>query len=202
MVLILSVLLVLVPLSSSAEPSLVFTAASPGLAELADISVDGDLSLSLQFRTGASQAQLVYLREQTSGHVISLSLSDGALHLQVHPDTLIVPGEDVRVDDQEWHSLYFNVNGGKFRYIAFKLDDLEMFQSVSDLPLLSNAQYQTWLGGLPPSLSEERETGYVGCIRDIRVLDTDRDLQEFEVSGVTVGQCEEEEVGTEDHRRI
>ena len=53
-VLILSVLSVLlVPPSSSADPSLVFTGASPGLAELADVSVDsGELSLSLQFRNG------------------------------------------------------------------------------------------------------------------------------------------------------
>ena len=66
--------------------------------------MDGDLTVSFKFRTGASEAQLLYMRELTTGHHISPSLSDGALLLQVHHDSLIVPrsedtGEEIRFDD-------------------------------------------------------------------------------------------------------
>ena len=177
--------------SSPAGPSLVFTGDSPGYAQLEDISVDGDLTLSLQFRTGASEAQLVYMRELTTGHHISLYLSEGALHLQVHPDTTISPlTEDTRLDDQEWHKVVLEFDDGLLsKDIHCKVDETLKSYRVSQLPLLSNAQYQTWLGGLPPSLSEESEAGYVGCIRDIRVLDTDRHLQDIQLTGATVEEC-------------
>ena len=192
--LILTLFLSLLPPSSSAGPSLVFTTDSPGYARLEDIAVDEDLTFSLKFKTGTREAQLLYMRETTAGHQISLSLSDGGLHLQVHPDTSIGPlnedsGEIVRLDDEDWHEVYITLNGGRFKFIAFKVDDTEIFKSVSQLPLLSNAVYQTWFGGIPPSLSEESQAPYVGCIRDIRVLDTDRDLQDLQLTGATVEEC-------------
>ena len=55
--------------------------------------------------------------------------------------------------------------------------------------MLNNTQYETFIGGLPPSLNEESEAPYVGCIKDIRVLDTDRDLQDLQVTGATVEEC-------------
>ena len=134
--LILTMILSLPPSSSSAGPSLVFTADSPGYAELEDVSVDGSLSLSLSFKTGASEGQLFYMRELTTGHQISLSLTEGALHLQVHPDTLIIPrtedtGDMLRLDDQEWHKVYLNLNGGHFQDIAFNVDHIEIFPGTS-----------------------------------------------------------------------
>ena len=89
---------------------LIFPDGSPGYAQLEEITVDGDLTVSLEFRTGASEAQLLYMRETSAGHHISLSLSDGALHLKVHPDTSIGPltedsGEIIRLDDKQWHKV-------------------------------------------------------------------------------------------------
>ena len=55
--------------------------------------------------------------------------------------------------------------------------------------MLNNTQYETFIGGLPPSLNEESEAPYVGCMRDIRVLDTDRDLQDLQLTGATVEEC-------------
>ena len=55
--------------------------------------------------------------------------------------------------------------------------------------MLNNTQYETFIGGLPPSLNEESEAPYVGCMRDIRVLDTDRDLQDLQLTGATVDEC-------------
>ena len=191
-VLILTTFLNLPP-ASVAAPSLVFTPASPGLAQLNDIGVDGDLTVSFKFRTGASEAQLLHMRELSTDHFISLSIKNGGLHLQVNPGTAIGPltedsGEMARVDDQQWHDVYLSLNGGQFKYIVFKLDDINKL-TVSELPLLSDAEYQTWLGGLPPSLDDESEAPYVGCIRDIRVLDTDRDLEDLQLTGVTVEEC-------------
>ena len=94
-VLILTMFLLLPPSSSSSSgPSLVFPTDSPGYAQLEEITVDGDLTVSLEFRTGASEAQLLYMRETSAGHHISLFLSDGALHLQVHQDSPLV--SDIR----------------------------------------------------------------------------------------------------------
>ena len=163
------------------------------------------VNISLSFKTRAANGPIIYIgiSETASalfakyrGHkILNLSLSDGGLHLQVHPDTSIGPliedsGEILRLDDQEWHDVHLSLNGGRFKFIAFKVDDIEIFKSVSELPLLSNAEYQTWLGGLPPSLSEESEAPYVGCIRDIRVLDTDRDLQDLQLTGAIVEECD------------
>ena len=55
--------------------------------------------------------------------------------------------------------------------------------------MLNNTQYETFIGGLPPSLNEESEAPYVGCMRDIRVLDTDRDLQDLQLTGAIVEEC-------------
>ena len=70
----------------------------------------------MQFRTGESEAQLLYMRELTGGHHISLYLSDGALHLQVNPDTSIGPLTDhARLDDQEWHKVVLELDDGLLR---------------------------------------------------------------------------------------
>ena len=187
------------------SPSLVFTERAPGFAQLEDVEVTGgDLTFSMKFKTGASEGLLLYMREVNTGHHISLSLSDGGLHLQVHPDTLIVPRieeteEDIRVDDNLWHDVNLGFNDGYFyKVIVFKVDEIIKTAQVSELPLLSNAQYQTFIGGLPPSLSAESEAGYVGCITDIRVRQAERDLQELDISGATVAQCKEEEVSAGD----
>ena len=155
--------------------------------------MEGELSLSFKFRTGASEAGLLYMRERTADHNISLSLSDGALHLRgsVYHGTSISPrtketGEMLKLDDEEWHSVYLTLkDGGQFKFIVFKVDDIEMFTSVSHLPLLSSTQYQTWLGDLPPSL--ESEAGSAGCFRDIRVLLTD--FQDLQLTGATTVEC-------------
>ena len=181
-------------------PSLVFTERAPGYAQLEDVEVTGgDLTFSMKFKTGASEGLLLYMREVNTGHHISLSLSAGGLHLQVHPNTPIVPRtqdtrELMRLNDKEWHDVKLSFNDGYFyNVIVLKVDEILITSPVSELPLLSNAQYRTWLGGLSPSLNVESEAPYVGCIRDIQVLQTHRALQEFDISGATVGQCEEKE---------
>ena len=126
--LILTLFLSLPP-ATSAGPSLVFTADSPGYAELEEVSVDGSLSISLSFKTGDSDAQLLYMRELTAGHHISLFLSDGGLHLQVYPETSIGPltedsGETLRLDDQEWHKVDLAfVDGNFYKIVHCKVDE-------------------------------------------------------------------------------
>ena len=186
-----------VPLTSSTAASRnVFTPDSPGLAQLGDIGVDGDLTVSFKFRTGATEAQLLYLRELSADHFISLSIKDGGLHLQgsVYKGTSIVPrtkdtGEMLMVDDKQWHDVYLTLkDGGQFKYIVFKLDDIEIFTSVSVLPDLSKTVYQTWLGGLPPSPGEETDAGRpVSCVRDIRLLLTD--FQDLQITGDKEEEC-------------
>ena len=182
------------PLSSSTA-SLVFTAASPGSAKLGDIALDGDLTISLEFRTGASEGQLLYMRELTAGHHISLFVSDGGLYLQVHPDSSIGPvteatGEIFKVDDNKWHKVFLTINDGPVKFIMLIIDDLTPKTSVvQSLPLLDNTKYETFIGGISPNLSVESEAPYVGCMRNIRVLETDRDLQDLQMTGVIVEEC-------------
>ena len=191
-VLILTMFLLLPPSSSSSSgPSLVFPTDSPGYAQLEEITVDGDLTVSLEFRTGASEAQLLYMRETSAGHHISLSLSDGALHLQVHPDTLIVPtskktGQRILYNDDQWH----NVQMGLARIGSVNIVTLQTESSVVEtLPLLAGAKYETFIGGLPLPASEERRDSYAGCIRDINIMETP--ITDFTLSGAFVGECED-----------
>ena len=84
------------PLSlSSSDHNLVFQDDSQGYLQLEeDVAVNGSLSVSLSFKTGGNDGQLLYMQETSQGHNISLYLSDGGLHLQVPPDTLIVPASE------------------------------------------------------------------------------------------------------------
>ena len=65
------------PLSSSipAGQDLVFQAGSPGLAELEDVPLGGSLTFRLAFKTGANNGQLLYMKEASVNHTISLYLS-------------------------------------------------------------------------------------------------------------------------------
>ena len=161
------------PLSSSTA-SLVFTAASPGSAKLGDIALDGDLTISLEF---------------------SLFVSDGGLYLQVYPDSFIGPvteatGEIFKVDDNKWHKVFLTINDGPVKFIMLIIDDLTPKTSVvQSLPLLDNTKYETFIGGISPNLSVESEAPYVGCMKNIRVLETDRDLQDLQMTGVIVEEC-------------
>ena len=178
------------PLSSSSEgPSLVFTAGTPGFAYLEEIPASGSLRVSLSFKTGASEGQLLYMREVSSGHYISLSLSGGALHLKVSPDTKIISVED-KFNDNQWHNVSIQLVAGLRKIILIQIDDTPLPPSFpKSLPLLQNTKYETFIGGLSPSLSDESEGPYAGCIRNIQVLQTDRDLQNIQRTGATVGEC-------------
>ena len=51
----------------------------------------------------------------------SLSLSDGALHLQVNQDSTLV--SDTRVDDNQWHNMIISFNDGPVKFIIIKIFD-------------------------------------------------------------------------------
>ena len=176
--------------SSSEGPSLVFTAGSPGYGQLEEVPVDGSLSLSFSFKTGASDAQLLYMREVSTGDHISISLSDGALNLKVDPDTIITSVNEERFNDNQWHNVVLNIIGGHVNIIIMIIDDTPLPTSIpQSLPLLDNTKYETFIGGLSPSLSVESEAPYVGCIRDIQVLQTQRTLEDIQVTGAAVEEC-------------
>ena len=181
------------PLSSSAGQDLVFQAGSPGLAQVEDVPVDGDsLTVSLAFKTGATTGQLLYMKETSAGHVISLSLSDGALHLQVHPDTLVIPtrkdtGEKILYNDSQWHEVLIALTKivGSLKYVILKTDEVLANENVETLPLLAGAKYETFIGGLPAS--EVMRDSYAGCIRDLNIMETH--VTDFTLSGAFMGEC-------------
>ena len=80
----------------------------------------------------------MFLRELTAGHNISLSLSAGALRLQVHPDTIVIPvtedtGENILYNDNKWHSLLLTLNSFP-KFIILKIDDIIKTEFVQNLP--------------------------------------------------------------------
>ena len=180
---------------TSPDPSLTFPVKTPGYAELQEVPVDGTLTVRLSFRTAAREGLLLYMRETSTGHHVSLSISDGALSLQVYPDTNIVSvsedtGEKVRVDDNQWHTVFLSINGGQVEYVIFKIDDTSTFTPATGLPLLKDANYEAVLGGLSPTFEEKIPdasqldlAAYVGCIRDISVMDSAVNLQTLQTSG-------------------
>ena len=149
---------------------LIFPDGSPGYAQLEDVGVSGVLTVSLSFQTGSMGGQLLFLRELSAGHNISLSLAGGALHLQVHPDTLLIPlseetGQNILYNDNKWHSLLLTLNSFP-KFIILKIDDIIKTEFVQNLPLIASTHYQTFIGGLPPRLSQRSSPASGGCSLD------------------------------------
>ena len=153
--------------AASPSSSLVFSEKSSGYAELGDVPVDGTLTVSLSFRTVASEGLLLYMREISAGHHVTLFLSEGVLHLQIHSDSIInlvskneKTGEKVRMDDNQWHDVLVFLN--KWPVIVFmKIDDSKNVETVQFLPQLDDTSYETFIGGV----RSESETPFVGCLR-------------------------------------
>ena len=157
------------PLSSSipAGQDLVFQAGSPGLAELEDVPLGGSLTVSIAFKTGANNGQLLYMKEASVNHTISLYLEHGALHLQLQPGTLMIltskeTGEKILFNDNQWHEVLVVLTkvGGSLKYVQLKADEVSEDDNVQTLPLLDDAKYETFIGGL--SASEETRNSYIG----------------------------------------
>ena len=190
---------------TSPDPSLTFTGENSGYAELQEVPVDGTLSVSLSFRTAAREGLLLYMRETSTGHHVSLSISDGALSLQVYPDTNIVlvtedTREKVRVDDNQWHKVFLSIKEAwTWHDITIRIDSRRpKTEHVRRIPLLQDANYETFLGGLPSSLREkvpadsyQGEATFVGCIKDIILMDSAIVLEDIQISGGAVGDCDD-----------
>ena len=193
------------PASSSSSSSLTFPVKTPGYAELPDVPVDGTLTVRLSFRTAAREGLLLYMRETSTGHHVSLSISDGALSLQVYPDTNIVlvtedTREKVRVDDNQWHKVFLSIKEAwTWHDITIRIDSRRpKTEHVRRIPLLQDANYETFLGGLPSSLREkvpadsyQGEATFVGCIKDIILMDSAIVLEDIQISGGAVGDCDD-----------
>ena len=178
---------------------------TPGYAELQEVPVDGTLTVRLSFRTAAREGLLLYMRETSTGHHVSLSISDGALSLQVYPDTNIVlvtedTREKVRVDDNQWHKVFLSIDDGwTWHDITIGIDSRRpKTEHVLRIPLLQDANYETFLGGLPSSLREkvpadsyQGKDAFVGCIKDIILMDSAIVLEDIQISGGAVGDCDD-----------
>ena len=191
---------------TSPDPSLTFPVKTPGYAELPDVPVDGTLTVSLSFRTAAREGLLLYMRETSTGHHVSLSISDGALSLQVYPDTNIVlvtedTREKVRVDDNQWHMVFFTLNELSYHIyhqITIGIDNQLPKNEYFKFNLLQNANFETFLGGLSSSLIEKvpadsykGKATFVGCIKDIILMDSAINLEDIQISGGAVGDCDD-----------
>ena len=191
---------------TSPDPSLTFTGQNSGYAELQEVPVDGSLTVSLSFRTAAREGLLLYMRETSTGHHVSLSISDGALSLQVYPDTnIVLVTEDkrkkVRVDDNQWHMVFFTLNELSYHIyhqITIGIDNQLPKNEYFKFNLLQNANFETFLGGLSSSLIEKvpadsykGKATFVGCIKDIILIDSAINLEDIQISGGAVGDCDD-----------
>ena len=184
---------------TSPDPSLTFTGENSGHAELQEVPVDGTLSVSLSFRTAAREGLLLYMRETSTGHHVSLSISDGALSLQVYPDTniVLVTEDNVKFNDNQWHKVFFYVTRFPITNVFMDIDDTGKpgFKQLENIPNLDKTKYETFLGGVSPTLRDKisfmGEAAYVGCIRDIELMDSAIDIQSLDISGAVTGPCDD-----------
>ena len=138
--------------------------------QLEDVPVDGFLTISLAFKTGGKNCLLLFMRETSVGHNISLFLSDGALKLFFYPDTLIVPaskktGEKILYNDNQWHEVLIVLGEirGAVKYVTLETEEVSANENVENLPLLTGAKYETFIDDILSS-----EMNHM-AIRDINI---------------------------------
>ena len=189
--------------SREIQNTLSFIAGSPGYVQLEGAEVNGSLTVSFSFRTGESSGLMLYMKEIT--HYVSISLSDGALHLYAFPYlkmSVVNPEtrENVLFNDNKWHSVSVTIIDSPRKIVVLQIDDFWELNSgdLQEIPLLVNTQYETFFGGLSPTISEDIPPGisfesgapFVGCIRDALVMNEYIDFQEsIELSGASLGEC-------------
>ena len=186
------------------QNTLSFLDSTPGFAQMEKVAVDGSLTVSLSFRTTSSEGLLLYMREVIGDHFVSLSMVDGSLYLYTFPSTKIVTKNPetqdyLRFNDNKWHTVSITIVEDPRKIVILQIDDFYELNSgdVDAIPLVQNAEYESFFGGLSDSLSanvptDAFKTGspFVGCIRDAMVVTTYVDFQEaVEMTGATLGEC-------------
>ena len=186
------------------ENNLSFGETSPGFVQMERVAVEGSLTVSLSFRTTSSDGLILYLREITGFHFMSLSMEDGVLYLYAFPDTKIVARnpetqEDIKVNDNKWHTVSITVVDDPRSLVILQLDDFYVLDSgdIDNIPMIHGAEYEAFFGGLSDGLRSELQsdvfqTGFpfFGCIRDAMVGDSYVDFMEaVETTGASLGEC-------------
>ena len=190
--------------SREVQNTLSFMSGSPGYVQLEEAEVNGSLTVSFSFRTGETEGLMLFMRDVIGNHYLSLSISDGALHLHAFPYTHITAinletREPVLFNDNQWHSVSVTIIDSPRKIVILQIDDFWELNSgdVQDIPLLVNTKYETFFGGISPSISQDIPQGsfesgaaFVGCIRDGLVLNEYIDFQEsVEITGASLGEC-------------
>ena len=186
------------------ENNLSFGELSQGFVQMERLSVEGSMTVSLSFRTTSSDGLILYLREITGFHFMSLSMEDGVLYLYAFPDTQIVSinpetKERIRLNDNKWHTVSITVVDDPRSLVILQIDDFYVLDSgdIENIPMIHGAEYEAFFGGVSNSLRSELQSDvfqngspYVGCIRDAMVVDSYVDFMDaVEMSGASLGEC-------------
>merc|ERR550532_1793708 len=106
------------------------------------------------------------MREITGNHYVSLSLSDGALHLYAFPYLKmsainLETRENVLFNDNKWHSVSVTIIDDPRKLVILQIDDFWELNSgdVREIPLLVNTKYETFFGGLSSSTVQDIPSG-------------------------------------------
>ena len=193
--------------------TLSFVDSNPGYVKMPSVPVDGRLTLSLQFKTGATQGILVYMASMGSMYYVSLSMLEGVLHLHASPNnelrTVDTDGLPIRFNDNAWHTVSIYIlnepdkrtsNSEPKKKIFLQVDDFFLFSTheVAEIPLVTSAAepYSLYYGGLPENLRPlmsgvaAHEGPFIGCIRDAVVVDAYQNFKEAEsMAGASLGGC-------------
>ena len=186
------------------ETMVSFTEASSGFINMDSVAVDGSITVSVSFRTVASDGLLLYMREITGNHFVSLSLSGGALYLYAFPYTKIPvknpeTQELIEFNDNKWHTVSISILDDPNRMVILQIDDfIELNRGpVEEIPLVYSTKYETFLGGISQSVQDEIPSDafmdgspFIGCIRDAVVMDKLLDFSKHvEMEGASFGEC-------------
>ena len=104
------------------------------------------LNITISFKTLAENGPIIFIgfseTEDSGPHqILNLSLSDGGLHLQVYPDTLILPtnktGEKILYNDDQWHNVSMDLkvaSRGPEKFVRLMVDEFQKTLDVATLP--------------------------------------------------------------------
>jgi len=186
------------------QNTLSFMEASPGYVQMPAVPVNGSISVSLMFRTSATQGLLMYMRDTLDLYYISLSMFDGTLYLYAHPDIQIVTKnpqtqQNLQFNDNKWHMASITVIEEPKKIIFLQIDDFYEANSgeKANVPLLHGTEYETFFGGISDDLRSNIQGGvtendgpFIGCIRDAIVLGEYVDFEESAgITGASLGEC-------------
>lgn len=129
------------------------------------------LHISLALRINSSEGLVLHAAGgRRSKALMSLSVSDG--HLQLLLDgskKKITLRSRKKYNDDQWHTVFVKREGEKMTLVVDGISAQSKRIPGGDKTKLSGPLY---IGGLPPTLSAPGSSGFVGCVRDLKLNDS------------------------------